>query len=123
MTHITQDRIERTLAVIIDAAVTGKRCPPNKQADGYVEAGAISRLASTGYIRVEYSSVNFRRVYLLKGEHAGKSTGPDPKGNPVYAIRDKDGLKRIAGVTNEARRQQRGVPGLPQYNFMKEDIA
>ena len=124
MTSITQARIERTLATIIKAALANERCPQNRDhTDGYVETGAISRLAQTGVISVHYSSVNYRRIFILKGEHAGKSTAPDPKGNPVYATRDKDGLKRIAGVTHEARSSQRGVPGLPQYSFMKEDNA
>lgn len=124
MTHLAQARIDRTLQIIIDAALNNKRCPENRQADGYVESGAIARLATTGYIRVEYSSVNFRRIHILKGEHAGKSTAPDPKGNPVYAVRGTDGLKRIPGVTHEARRPQRGVPGLPKYSFMqKEEIS
>ena len=121
MTHLTQSRIDRTLQVIIQSALANERCPENRQADGYVESGAIARLASTGYIRVEYSSVNFRRIHILKGEHAGKSTAADPKGNPVYAVRDTGGLRRIAGVTHEARRAQRGVPGLPKYSFMQKE--
>lgn len=121
MTHITQARIERTLALIIKTALANERCPANAYGTG-IESAALNRLAKTGYIRVEYSSNNFRCIHILKGPHAGKSTLPDTSGNPIYLVLDKDGPKRFA--VDNSHRTARTRPSLPKLNFMeREDIA
>ncbi len=119
MTHITQDRINRTLAIIIKTALANERCPQNKYGTG-IESAALTRLAKTGVIRVEYSSNNHRCVHILKGKHAGKSTATDPKGNQIYAILDRDGIRHLPVVDN-SHRTARARPSLPKYNFMKEE--
>lgn len=116
MTHLTQSRIDRTLQVIIQSALANERCPANAYGVS-IESAALTRLAKTGWLKIEYSSNNFRRVYILKGEHAGKATAPDPTGNPVYLTLDKDGPKR-SGFYNP-RRSARRRPGLPTYSFME----
>lgn len=122
MTHITQERIERTLALIIKTALANERCPANAYGTG-IESAALTRLAKTGWIKVLYSSNNFRCIHILKGEHAGKSTAPDPRGNPVYAVLDRDGQRRLPVVDN-SHRKARAQPSMPEYGFMKRgDIA
>jgi hypothetical protein len=117
MTHLTQSRIERTLALIIKTALANERCPANAYGTG-IESAVLTRLAKTGWLRVEYSSLNFRCVHILKGEHAGKSTAPDTSGNKIYAILDKDGIRRLAVVDNSHRTARR-QPGLAKLNFME----
>lgn len=121
MTHITQARIEKTLAVIIATAIAGERCPQNDYGKG-IESAALTRLAKTGWIEVYYSSTNFRCVRILRGPHKGKSTAPDTSGNKIYAILDSRGLVRLPVVDN-SHRSARVRPSLPKYSFLqKEDI-
>ena len=119
MTHITQARIEKTLAVIIATAIAGERCPQNDYGKG-IESAALNRLAKTGWIRVEYSSTNFRTIHILKGPHKGKHTAPDTSGNKVYATLDADGHKRHAVVDN-SHRTARARPSMPRYSFLQKD--
>ncbi len=119
MARITQERIERTLAIIIATALANERCPQNAYGKG-IESAALNRLAKTGWIKVLYSSNNFRCVHILKGEHKGRHTIPDPKGNQVYAILDKDGIRHLPTVDN-SHRTARVRPSLPKLNFMKEE--
>ena len=121
MTHITQDRIERTLAIIIATALANERCPQNAYGKG-IESAALNRLAKTGWITVHYSSNNFRCIHILKGPHAGKHTAPDPNGNQVYLVLDKDGPKRLPVVDN-SHRSARARPSMPKYPFMEKDNA
>lgn len=121
MTHITQARIEKTLAVIIATAIAGERCPQNDYGKG-IESAALNRLAKTGWIKVEYSSTNYRTIHILKGPHKGKHTAPDTSGNKVYATLDHEGHRRHAVVDN-SHRTARSRPSLPKYSFMKEDNA
>lgn len=120
MTHITQARIEKTLAVIIATAIAGERCPQNDYGKG-IESEALARLAKTGVLRIEYSGVNYRCVHILKGPHAGKQTAPDPNGNPVYATRDKNGLKRVPSAVDNSHRTARARPSMPRYSFMNRN--
>ncbi len=122
MPSITQERIERTLAIIIATALANERCPQNKYGTG-IESAALTRLAKTGVIKVEYSSNNHRCVHILKGKHAGKSTAPDPKGNQIYAVLDSNGIRHLPGVVNNSHRTARQRPSLPKYSFMEKDSA
>ncbi len=119
MAHITQARIEKTLAVIIATALANERCPQNAYGKG-IESAALTRLAKTGMIRVEYSSVNYRTIHILKGLHKGKRTAPDTSGNKVYAILDSRGLVRLPVVDN-SHRTARARPSMPKYSFMQKD--
>ena len=98
MTTITQAALERAFKVLEAAAVAGERCPctvgPN--AMRAIGPGYVGALARAGRIRVEISSRNWRRVTLLTGPHAGKSTAPnpDPKARP-YQIIDTGGPRRV----------------------------
>jgi hypothetical protein len=48
----------------------------------------LPAMAYAGHIRIEISLHNYRTVYILKGQHAGKSTrGPDnPRAKPYVVI-------------------------------------
>ena len=121
MARITQERIERTLAIIIATALANERCPQNKYGEG-IESAALNRLAKTGWIKVLYSSNNFRCIHILKGKHKGKSTAPDTSGNKVYATLDHEGIKRLPVVDN-SHRSARARPSMPRYPFMEKDSA
>lgn len=68
------------LALIEQAAINGTRCPQGT----VVSSHMVRELAREGLIRIEISGKNWRRVTLLKGEHAGKSSAPDPEGRAPY---------------------------------------
>lgn len=119
MTSITQARIEKTLAVIIATAIAGERCPQNEYGKG-IESAALNRLAKTGWIKVLYSSTNYRTIHILKGPHKGKHTAPDTSGNKVYAVLDCDGHKRLP-VTDNSHRTARARPSMPRYSFLQKD--
>jgi len=122
MTHLTESRINRTLQIIIQSALANERCPQNAYGVG-VESAALTRLAKTGWLRIEYSSNNFRCVHILKGKHAGKSTAPDTSGNQIYSVLDHRGVTRLLAAV-PPHRQSKRKPTLPRLNFMEqEDIA
>lgn len=104
MTKITQSALDRAFSVLEAAAIAGERCPcfhgPKRSPAG--NPAYISALARAGRIRVEISSRNWRRVTLLTGLHAGKSTAPNPdrKARP-YQIIDRDGARRVDYQTRE----------------------
>jgi hypothetical protein len=77
--------IEASFALLVAAAVAGKRCPQNEPF-GPIQRGTVERLIEAGRIRSEVYAVNFRRVTILTGEHAGKSTAAHPKGFAPYLV-------------------------------------
>lgn len=70
--HHTLDETFRRLEA---AAAAGDRCPTTDQG---LRSAAVSHLAHDGKIMVEVSTHNWRRVTILTGPHAGKSTAPNP---------------------------------------------
>ncbi len=83
----------RTLELLIATARAGERCP-TRSALGAAKSDHITRLAHTGYVRIEVYGRNFRVVCILKGEHAGCATkSPDEGGSP-YLVLDSAGTHR-----------------------------
>lgn len=84
--------IERVFTALVQCAITGERCTQN---DGLGNRGAdcIRALASSGRIRIEISGRNYRKVTILTGPHAGKSTAADPTGMRVWRVLDKTGSR------------------------------
>lgn len=90
------------LDLIVKAAVAGERCPQNFEfGDGCDMRGlshwreAMDQLCLDGEIRREISGRNWRTIHILKGEHAGKMTKPDPMGHAVSQVYDVNGFRRI----------------------------
>jgi hypothetical protein len=81
----SQARADRNFDLLVKAACAGERCP-NSHPHGPIDADAISALFEAGRIRSEVYGTNFRRVFILVGEHAGKATAPHPRGLPPYLI-------------------------------------
>ncbi len=107
-------RTEREAAVFAQleqAAAVGARCPTR---DAMEDTHMVTALAHAGKIAVEVSAGNWRRVTILQGEHAGKSTAANPKPNAtIYMTIDKSGT-RIKGRVVDAgatTRQQPSKPG------------
>src|SRR5262245_31351280 len=116
MPHLTQARIDSTFSLITAAVLNNQKCPSNEEG---IESAALTRLAKTGWIKVEYSSNNYRRIYVLKGQYAGQSTAPDPKGNLPYATQDHTGIQRKP--ENRVRQERnRATPSLPKLSFLEE---
>lgn len=88
---IPQAEIERTFALIEQAAIKGERCPMNHPFGPLRPAVAVNLLCLNGRIRLEISGQNFRRAVILTGPHKGKSTAHDPKGHEVWKIVDVRG--------------------------------
>lgn len=86
------ERQDDTFARIVAAAVAGERCPTTDQG---LSSANVSALAHAGRIAVEVSTHNWRRVTILEGEHAGKSTAANPlKKFSTYLTLDKRGTLR-----------------------------
>jgi hypothetical protein len=78
--------LKRAFNMLVLAAITGERCPMDWPR-GPLPRHAVSALLRLDWIRSEVSSGLFRRIIILKGEHAGKSTAWD--GAPPSRINGK----------------------------------
>jgi hypothetical protein len=80
------DLMEATFAVIERAAVAGVRCPVTGS-DG-LTSRLTTALATDGKIKIEVYPHNFRRVTILVGPNAGKTTAdpPNPSWKPYKTI-------------------------------------
>lgn len=93
-------------------AAAGGRCPT---ADQGLKSELVSALANAGKIKVEISTHNWRRVMILVGPHAGKSTAPNPLArSTVYLTIDKSGTRRAVIPLDHgaSRRPQLSPPRL-----------
>ncbi len=70
---------------LLETAILGRaRCPTNPE---FRESGAIVALARLGAVTSEVFAHNFRRVTILIGPHAGKSTADPPEHyGPPYKV-------------------------------------
>lgn len=79
----------KAFAMLEQAAVAKQRCPMTHP-HGPIPTGSISRLAEDDKVYSETFALNFRRVTILVGPHAGKRTA-DPTvgdGRPYKTIGD-----------------------------------
>lgn len=102
------DRAFRTLE---QTAIVGERCPENGVAG--LRSDFVCALAHQGRILVEISGNNWRRVTILKGDHVGKSTAPNPDGLRVWKTIDANGTL-INGRPLERGRKKRPQPSAPR---------
>lgn len=63
--------------LIAAAAVGGERCPLTIPY-GPVRQNSLEWLTKNGLVRTELYRHNYRKVTILTGEHAGRSTAPPP---------------------------------------------
>lgn len=86
---ISQGRLDRAFLLLETAARNGERCPHTARTENVqgerrqipgLAPGTTTVLAERGLIRVEIFSRNFRRITILVGEHAGRSTADHPFG-------------------------------------------
>lgn len=114
--RISRGALNRTLAMIVEAACDGARCPETTRSD-YVKGervlirglarGAATVLAAEGKIKVEIFARNFRRITILVGPHAGKATADPPFGKLAQPYRV------VTTETYEFRRAKRPEPYNP----------
>lgn len=91
-----QQTLNDAFRIIEAAAIAGERCPMSTNNGGSLVPANVSVLAKTGRIAIEVSGRNWRRVTILVGPHAGKSTAPNPEPNrnKVFLTIDKRGTLR-----------------------------
>jgi hypothetical protein len=110
-----KERRERMLLRLALAVAAGERCPTTDQG---LLSDDVSALAHAGKISVEVSTHNWRRVTILVGEHAGKSTAPNPlRRCSIYLTIDSSGTRRNGRPINSGialRKQQRQEPSKPR---------
>jgi hypothetical protein len=69
--------LEWTWRLVQECAAAGARCPTNDD----MPSGHLPKLARAGKLRIEVSGRNWRRVTILTGPQAGKSTAVNPRGD------------------------------------------
>lgn len=90
---------ENAFALIVRAAIEGRACPHSHGANAEISSDAITALAAAGRIRSEISGRNWRQVFILAGQHAGKATAPNPNnGHRVWRVTDGDGTRTDTSV-------------------------
>jgi hypothetical protein len=115
MRRTKRQTLEEAFAQLEQAAAKGDRCPVSSGPGASLDKKHVAALAKAGRIAVEISSKNWRRVTILTGEHAGKSTAPSPhKGNRVYQTIDTRGTIVNGRLVDHgaASRVQPSVPRL-----------
>ena len=106
--------LDKTFAVLVAAAVDGRRCPFSQGPEAAISSQAVSRLAKSGRIYVEISSRNWRQVTIMVGEHKGKATAPNPDRNAhVYQTIGAEGTKVNNRFVDHGA-ASRGKPSLPK---------
>lgn len=85
---MTEKELERNFEIVVRAVLAGERCPATHP-HGPLASGAIPALVRAGRIRSEVYALNFRRVTILTGPHAGKSTAHHPRGFQPWRIDGK----------------------------------
>lgn len=114
---------ERAFEILEAIAVAGGRCPitSGPEAHREIKSAHISSLAREGRIAVEISSKNWRRVTILIGPNAGKSTAANPhKGNRVYQTIDTRGTM-VNGKHVDHGAASRRQPSAPRF-LTKEEL-
>lgn len=111
--------LERTYALIEQAAIKGERCPQNDP-HGPLSSDLVSALARAGRVRIEVYVHNFRVVTILTGPNAGKQTArpPRPKGaqrRDPYKVIDAKGtwINGVAQAPYDTRTKRAG-PSAPR---------
>lgn len=87
---------QATFDELVRCALAGERCPVTARegTDG-LSSEAVRNLARSGHILIEIYPRNFRRITILKGPHAGKSTRPpNNRAWRPYIVIDATGSKR-----------------------------
>lgn len=79
MAHRPPISPDDAFAMLERAAIAGERCPIT--GTGGLTSGLTTVLASEGKIRIEIYPHNFRRVTILVGPNAGKTTADPPNKN------------------------------------------
>lgn len=101
--------LDKVFNVIVEHAVANKRCPENDTAG--VTSDVVAALARAGRIRVEISGHNYRTIVILEGEHAGKTTAPDPTRRMPWKIIGKSTVVNVKPyVGRAANRRQPSAP-------------
>lgn len=115
-----EEATERAFGVLEQCAAKRERCPVTSGpcAHPWINSQHIRKLARQGRIFVEVSSRNWRVVTILKGQHKGKQTAPNPhRGQRVYKTMGVEG-SRVNGrpvMTKTPDHRQPSAP--PRLKF------
>lgn len=122
MRTISAAELDRAFNLLEDCAVKGERCPISggPAAHSFLRNRHTSALALAGRIYIEISTGNFRRVTLLTGKHAGRSTVANPNPNArVWQTIGAEGTK-VNGVLQDRGRSSRVQPSAPRFLTAEE---
>lgn len=87
--------LRKAVIELIEKAVRGgDRCPLNSALPEGA-SGIIPALAREGVLRIELSGRDWRRVTMLKGELAGRSTAANPHGHCTWRVIDERGNRLV----------------------------
>lgn len=99
---------EFIFALIEQAAIAGDRCPQNDElviavqrvgmqmGNGVTPAKVIKELARAGRVRGGVYGKNWRRLWIARGPHAGKSTKACAGATRPHMIYDRFGVSRAS---------------------------
>lgn len=109
--------MNNTFDIIVQAALSGSRCPTNAQL-GCCGTTRLGQMAARGDILIEVYTRNFRRVTILTGEHKGKHTLNPPMFNgrlpKPYLVVNTNGTF-CNGKQIDPGAASRGKPSPPRF--------
>lgn len=82
---VSEDLLKRQFRILVVAALKGERCPQRKPF-GPLESSAMEEMYRLGMIRGEVFGSNFRRITILVGPYAGRSTASFPGRELPYRV-------------------------------------
>lgn len=88
---ISEQAIERSFALIEEAALKGERAPQGHP-HGPLGNGTVTALYRTGRIRGAIYQNNWRVLTILTGPNAGKSTASPPTSGRPHLIIDRNSV-------------------------------
>jgi hypothetical protein len=80
---ISEDLIQKQFRILVAAALKGERCPQRKPY-GPLDTSAVTEMYRLGWIKGEIYAFNWRRITIMVGPHAGKTTASFPGAGKPY---------------------------------------
>ncbi len=120
MTTPASPVLDQVFAALCRYAAAGDRCPQSQAllpgTAIWLQSAHTSALARAGKIRIEIFRLNWRVITILKGEHKGKSTAPDPSGGFPYLTVNANGTFRNGRRIDSERKAEdrRQGPSAPR---------
>lgn len=102
-----QSAVDACFEMLVAAALAGVRCPGR---DDGATSDLTTALARAGRISVEIYALNYRRVVILTGEHAGKATAAAPSDHKPWKVIGRSTVINGKVQTDKRERPQPSAP-------------